>query len=40
MQLDGPHEGSFGLVPKAKISNSYVSDVHAAVQRNQKVYVK
>ena len=27
-------------MPKAKISNSYVSDVHSAVQRNQKVYVK
>jgi len=40
VQLDRAHDGYFGLVPKAKISNQYVSDVHAAVQRNQQVYVK
>ena len=40
VQLDGAHAGHFGLVQKAQISNDFVSDVHAAVERNQKVYVK
>ena len=36
VQLDGAH-GAFGLVQKAQISNDFVSDVHAAVERNQKL---
>ena len=40
VQLDGAHAGHFGLVQKAHISNDFVRDVHAAVQRNQPVFVK
>ena len=40
VQLDGRHAGYFGLVKKRNILNAFVSDVHAVVERNQKVYVK